>query len=432
MNVEQQITRTVPKHFYSSVSVCAYIFAIFMAVVSPFSSAIDRPKIQLTGFGTIGLSKGGNDELGVRQNYSQHGEYGGWQFKTDSSLGLQVNADFNEKFDAIVQLIARDQVHSTLERSVEWAFLRYRPSSEIDIRVGRMALDLFNISEYRSVGFAYLWARPPTEFYGPIPLSNIDGIDIMFSKRVAGGILQSKLFVGEARDYMYVEGEKFEVSFKPTYGMNLSYQLGAWKARFTVAATKFSEVKNDVGTELVRDIIDSTSVEIWPDAPLAKQHLDLRGAHLRYSSLGLVYDHSGWVVQSELSHISSRAALAPSNNAGYLSVGKRVASGVTLYGNYARVLTELAPVYVRPPVLTANANLNGFYSFVNELINVNRIDQYSYSAGLHWDIRPTLTMKIQWDHVHVEKKSAGLYTTFSDRSNDIELDNFSLTFNFVF
>ncbi|MDU0356206.1 hypothetical protein RS130_22050 [Paraglaciecola aquimarina] len=116
----------------------AMLFAQLLALfaISHTATAKDSSMFQFTGFGTIGLTKGGNDVLGIRQTYSQRGEYGGWQFKTDSMLGLQVSADFNEKFDAVVQVLARDQVSNTLERSIEWAFYATDPHPQLILEWG--------------------------------------------------------------------------------------------------------------------------------------------------------------------------------------------------------------------------------------------------------------------------------------------------------
>lgn len=421
----------MPKYIHHKVLL--FVQIIVLTAISQAGHARDSSMFQFTGFGSIGLTKGGNDELGIRQNYSQHGEYGGdWQFKTDSSLGFQINADFNRSFDAVVQVLARDQVSNSFERSIEWAFLRYRPTSTIDIRVGRMALDMFNISEYRNVGFAYLEIRPPVEFYGPVPLSNIDGVDLMFSNRVVGGILQSKFFFGQAKDKIFFEGDSYNINFKPTYGINLSFQKGSWKTRFTLIKVKFTDVTGDVNTDSLKEVFDGIPSFVWPGVDKARENLDLNGSEIIYTSLGVSYDYSDWIFQGELSDINSTAGMAASNNAGYVTIGKRITRSITVYSKYARVLTSAERNTVEPPTID-HEGLWGLYDYVEILMNSNKVDQYSYSVGLRWNLMPKLTMKMEWDHVHVEKDSPGLYVTKLDlRAKDIEMDNFALTFNFIF
>ncbi|MDU0356205.1 hypothetical protein RS130_22045 [Paraglaciecola aquimarina] len=295
-----------------------------------------------------------------------------------------------------------------------------------------MALDLFNLSEYRNVGFAYLEIRPPVEFYGPVPLSNFDGADVMFSHRVAGGILQSKFFAGQARDITFFEGDYYDINFNPTYGMNFNFQKGAWKTRFTMTKVKFTDVRGNVNTNMLLAEFDTIPAVIWPGVDMARDHLDINGSEIVYTSLGVAYDYSDWILHGELSHINSTATLAASNNAGYFTVGKRITPSVTVYGKYARALTSAERVNVAPPVIE-DENLWGLYGYVDYLMNSNTIDQYSHALGLRWNIMPKLNIKLEWDRVHVGEGSPGLYVSESiNLDTDIVMNNYSMTLNFIF
>ena len=45
------------------------------------------------------------------------------------------------------------------------------------MRVGRVGLPVFMISDYRNVGYANTMLRPPAEMYSQVPINSIDGVD---------------------------------------------------------------------------------------------------------------------------------------------------------------------------------------------------------------------------------------------------------------
>lgn len=58
-------------------------------------------------------------------------------------------------------MVGRDRLDNTFENSVEWAFLKGRLFPKLIVRAGRLGVDVFMLSEYRNIGFAYPWVRPP-------------------------------------------------------------------------------------------------------------------------------------------------------------------------------------------------------------------------------------------------------------------------------
>ena len=76
-----------------------------------------------------------------------------------------------------VLLISEQRLDNTYRPRVEWANLKYQVTPELALRVGRIALPMFLTADYRKVGYAYPWVRPPVEGYGSLPISSSDGVD---------------------------------------------------------------------------------------------------------------------------------------------------------------------------------------------------------------------------------------------------------------
>lgn len=384
--------------------------------------------LRLSGFGTIGLTQGGDEILGYRRDMSREGLFNDqWTFKTDSLLGLQLDAKLTDNLDAAVQLVARDRPDDSLEESLEWAFLRYRINPDLVIRGGRMGVDMFMLSEYRNLGFAYLWARPPMEFYAPIAFDHYDGADITFSTPVGEGMLRAKLFGGVTQNTFTSQAGNVEVDINPGFGASLAWESECWQARLGIASLEFDSSIDSV--KQLGGALQMASGLGWPQAAGIAEDLESEGARLHYYSAGIAYDSHPWLVQSEISFIDSDYNVFLPLLSAYLSVGQRIGP-VTIYGvgalarnTESRVKVPSAPPV--PPLILLQRQTQGFY-------NLTPIDQHSLSLGMRWDIRYDLALKAQWDHTWIDEYGGGLWLQKTPLTDDRTMDTFSINLNFVF
>src|SRR5215212_5394486 len=113
----------------------------------------------------------------------------------DSKQALQLDVKFTQRLSATVQLLSEGvsnnswdgETNSNFVPSLEWANLSYKVTDELSLRAGRIVLPLMMGAEYRKVGFAQHWIRPPVEAYGLVPFASSDGFDVSFRKTVGGG-----------------------------------------------------------------------------------------------------------------------------------------------------------------------------------------------------------------------------------------------------
>jgi hypothetical protein len=382
--------------------------------------------IRLSGFGTIGLTHGGDEGFGFRRDISREGQSSdSWAFEPDSVLGLQLDAQLTRDLDTAVQLVAKDRPINGLQESLEWAFLRYRLDPDLTIRVGRLGVDAFMLSEYRDVGFAYLWTRPPLEFYGPLAYENIDGADLAYSHPWGEGLFRVKLFGGKStEDFGSNFFDDYSVDLT-SYGTSLTWESDHWQVRLALVSGTI-----DNSAPITKPLVDGLNVVpafLWPEAGELADDLDSNGKRVTYYSTGVRYDDYPWVLQAEAAYIDSDLPGLPVTN-GYLSAGKRIGP-VTLYGVAAiaknpkgRRKVPEAPL----PLLTP------LQQGVQLAYDNADIDQSSLSFGLRWDIRHDLALKTQWDHHWIEPYGGGLWDQERPLTEERELDTFSINLNFVF
>ena len=80
----------------------------------------------------------------------------------DSNLGVQATARFNSWISATVQVL---EDSSTATDPIAWAYVKIEPVSNLSIKLGKIEIPLFMISDSRDIGYANTWVRPPNEVY---------------------------------------------------------------------------------------------------------------------------------------------------------------------------------------------------------------------------------------------------------------------------
>jgi len=115
------------------------------------------PDVSISGFGTIGVVTTDSDYFGYRADFSKSGGVfkDDFDFAESTNLGIQFDIIATEEIDIVVQAIYRDQQELNLDTALNLAFVRYAPNANWSFRLGRTAYDLFLLTEYRDIGYAY-------------------------------------------------------------------------------------------------------------------------------------------------------------------------------------------------------------------------------------------------------------------------------------
>ena len=386
-------------------------------------------RFKLSGFGTMGIVTSDDDELGFYRDISQDfGVYrGDFSVKTDSLFGLQLDTKITSKFDATLQLVAKDRPDDSVDEIIEQLFFRYSIKPPFSVRIGRLPIDVYMLTDYRNVGFAYPWARPPVELYGRIPFLSFDGVDFMYSARYGTGTFHVKLFGGTASPKIPL-GDIWKFDMKPFGGVNLTYQTNQWNIRGGIAYTK-ADTGIPPGEQLRREL-DAIPAAVWPEAETLAEELDIKGDSVYYYSLGFSYDSSKWLFQSELAYIKSDMSFQPDEYDAYISAGRRFGD-FTPYLMAAISKPDEGINQVADP-LSADPSLPLLQAAVYEVLNVNRADQKKLSIGAKWDFSANANLKLQWDITRVEGDGARLWELNDFDGNDRTINTFSLNLNFIF
>jgi len=398
-------------------------------LISPFVNATEQyPDWSIKGFGSFGYITTDTNSLGFVRNRTQTQSItksGG--ITTDSRLGVQLDVDFNQSLHATVQWIARDHGGDFLEQNLEWAFLRWHPFHDIDLRVGRLAMDTFLVSDYRNVGFAYPWMRPSHDFYANLSTYHVDGLDISKRFSIDSDYLTLKFFAGYGMNHFPTALGLFEMDM-PMSGISLSYESNNWLTRVVYNFQRFvTEVPNE---ELTSVLNNPNFNNFLPNISSLTPHVSLKDTNLHYVSLGTRYDDATWLIHAEASYLNSQTSLIGETVSGYLSIGRRF-SNLTLYSVYGIAHGFHSNVDIPDPVVADPALLN-LQASLDVAINNNSPKQQSFSLGARWDVHPKIALKTQWSHYWFGNNGAVYWRHLEDGNKPDQVNVWSVGVDFIF
>lgn len=407
------------------------VFIIY--VISMSVHASDR--FRVSGFGNVSLIKSGTETLGFNYDLSKKGIYDQWNLKTGSVFGLQLNTEVNDSIDFVLQGVFQDRVNNDLNKTVTWAFLRYYASPHVSFRAGRIATPIYMLSEYRNVNFAYLWTKPITDFYSTIPITHIDGGDMVFRVPLGSGFFESQFFMGRSEISVETIFKTYEVTLSPLMGSKLTYTLDDWLFSAVAATTKVH--KGEPADTLISYLTSSPAMAfLWPSSTQIATDFSLVDSRISYFSLGTFFETGDWNIQSELSYTNTDWPFFPDLTAGYFSLG-RMYNDTTFYGfaSKAKSIGDFYSLSAPPSSSLAIPDIAMAYNLINSNLQARVIDQETLGLGVRIDIHSNVALKGQIERTWLKDNHIGGWLVSANGLQAAvpdHIDTFSISVSFVF
>lgn len=373
------------------------------------AAALADDGLRLSGFGTLGYTADSRSDIAPARDIVQLPESGfstGPSWRVDTRLGVQMEYSLSPNADLVGQLVVRDQFHRDLDSATELAYLTVRPGTQWDVRAGRINYDAFLMSEYRNVGYAYPWVRPPSEFYGWIPILSVDGLDATYRFESASARWRLKAQLGRSSPFAIPIQSGYDFRADDMRGVSVTGQTDKW--RFKLAYSQWTAANEVPAFAPLHAGLDSLAAAGVPgvsaEAADLRRNLSFQGARVSYTTLGAVYDDGQWLAQAELGTTTASTAVVPHGRMAYVSIGRR-------FGDWTPLLTFSTS---RPdaPRLPAN-DWGGYNATLRDpalfVLNTNRIEQDTVSLGLRWDFHRQAALKLQWDQTQIKPTGYGLW-----------------------
>ena len=330
----------------------------------------------ISGFGTFGVVGTNTDSAQFVRDSQPSGADETLSYKVDSNLGLQATARVNSWLSATVQVLAEQREYSKyMTADVPWAYLKVDPVTNLSVKLGRVKMPLFAISDSRDVNYANTWIRPPNEVYSLANIEELDGGEATYSLPIGSTHLSLTGFAGNSIVYT-----------SPAYKYN-AWDIHGGEARWE---TEWLTVRAGIAT---------AEAELSP------------GLHDKYtfSGIGLIVDHDNVVAQAELVWRKS---------AGYAEYVN--SSGWYVLGGYR--IGEVLPYITCASTTKATPYAVGALSY----------NQDSQAVGVRWDAFKSADLKFQFERVDPRGTTGISFSQIAPGFGNKTVDVMSLALDFVF
>lgn len=405
--------------------------ALLATIASSVVAQDDGFSWHFGGFGTLGAGISDHDNIQYVRDISQpNGLEKKIDARLDSRLGLQGSVNVGERFQAVVQAVSKYQYDSTYAPKLTWAFLGWNPMDSLKVRGGRLGFDVFMNADSRDVGYSYLWARPSVDFYGMLPISHVDGLDVTYQPLVGGeNTFKLKAFYGFTNEKVPSQQGQPPLDLKggKLGGVIGEFQTISWRFRLAYAQFK---LRHDLEGPVVA-LIEGLNQSGDPRLKQTAESLRFQDKKARFYSAGVSYENGPVQSQVMAAKYKTDMVLSPSYWAGFVSFGYRLGQ-VVPYAYWSRLVSDRpeAPLYDLPssPAPQAQELVGG----VRRLTSANYADQYTLGAGLRWDFCPKACFKLQSDRIQT-KNSTGLWRNpLMDTAKNNRVVVVSAAFDFTF
>lgn len=413
----------------------AAALAVLSILLPTFAAAVD---FSIDGFSTIGYATLDTHRAEYAYPTFSEGVTSDGSFDYDSLLGLQGTLTFNEHWSTVAQVLVRKQADGDFEPNLDWAYVRWAPTSTVYLRAGLTRVPTFYFSDSVFVGYATPWVRPPIEVYGLSPVYLLKGIDAVWSTSIGAINLDVQAFYGESDLEIYATSKlqpgvpprgSVDIPMKDWAGVLVTAQYGRFTAR-----VGYSDKRMDSEWVVLQPLVDALTSVGYPELASKVGFNDARTPILNVVAN---YDDGENFALVEMAERDSDSIAIAHVRGTYATLGKRFGSFMpyATYANYDVLSKRTNDTIQIPegsslaPLLRAlDANLDRIAGVVS--------DQETFSVGFRYDV-PAFAMitgavvKVQADRIDPKDGGKGFLSVAEPGFSDVT-HMYSVTFDMIF
>jgi hypothetical protein len=410
---------------FSSMSSRFSIIALAVAAALPtVASAVD---FSYNGFSTAAYSQSDTNLADVGYVSQPDSIDKGGSFETDSKLGVQATAKFNEMFSATVQGVAYADLTGDWKPHLDWAYVRAQATQSLSFRAGYLRAPTFMYSDSVFIGYANTWVRPPLEVYNLSPVYQIRGVDATYRTQLGAFTVSVNPYYGDSE----VETGTSKIDVPHWAGLATTVNYGSFQARVGYSRIELDTSSNQLAA-LTNPLLAMPSSVCGGCAPVARNLL-IGGAKIANLDVGVQFDDGTNFVATEFAKADSDGGeyFIPDRHAGYLTYGRRFGNFMpyaTLAGTRRETALSTNGIPAAGPLAALSVAVNGV------IASQGATDQDSYSLGVRYEL-PSFSVvkgalvKLQFDHIDADGRGN---LNNVQPGFDGKLDMVSASFDFIF
>jgi len=361
--------------------------------------------LRFSGFGTLAASyhDAQDTQFRARADQREGAQAGRLETGIDSVLGVQADVQVDARWSSMAQVVVRKDGKGEWAPRLSWGFVKYSPTPALELRAGRLGVDIYMDGDSPHVGYAYTTVRPYTDLYGQFTFDHFDGVDLRASTLVGEGELSLKLYGGRTRGEDYRGAHLFQREGSSTLGATLQWESSALGVRLA-----WGQVRTpDDGllaplAGALREVAPALSPEVAAQARQRAAEMEGGNSDLKYLGLALNWRQGPWSAQ--LIGVDVRMNRFPGFKG--QGLGAMLAYRAGSWKPFVTTSRGKLTPQARPldlPVDRAELLLvRDGYGRATGLI---ASDQYSWGVGVRYDLMPNAALKLQLDRIEAKRSS---------------------------
>jgi len=381
----------------TALRVCCALWLALSALLAASPARAAKPAaLSLSGFATLGaVSSDRKDVWFTRYGVNFPGDSDP-DFSPDSLLGLQASLALGPSSDVTLQVLTSEDGANRYDPRLTLGFFRQTLGPGLALRIGRLRVPFFMLSDSLYINYANPWVRPPVEVYGLNPFNDLDGIDLLYHARLGQTDLELHPYYGSGG----IPFPNGKARLRATWGLNMVLSHGNVALHLGHGDGRFSLQRGDA-----QFLAFAANLQAAGLGAVVEDLSGTRGT-TAFDSIGVQWDDGTWQLVGEYARRRANRYVV-SAHGWYVSAGRRFGS-LTPYLMLARQDLE-RPMARLPP--TAPAPLATVWqAFLRSRNNAQR----SVTAGLRWDVTRAAAVKAELSHARPDRDAWGSYFPRND------------------
>jgi hypothetical protein len=388
-----------------------FVAALALPLAVSSAYAQDSSPVRISGFGTAALTWSDTDKAEFARPNQASGVKKDPRTGVDSNLGLQADYSVNSWLSVTGQGLVRKDGEDNYGAELTWAFAKAKISDQLSVRVGRLVLPTFMISEYRNVGYANTFLRPPQEVYSQVPLNSVDGADLTWQQAYGDTTVTAQLALGRSKTDLS-SGIQAELTRLRALTLTAEHgpftvRVGRTETKLTVDAPQFNTLVNALNTAG-----NAYKISQLNDMARLVDNHKKKGS---FTSAGLGMDWNNIVAQTEYAKRKIDTA-SGSTDSWYVLGGYRFGKFLPYY-SHAKLSVSSDFANTVPTACAAgspaacNPTVRALRNSLESLrTGTNNGAQSTDSIGLRWDFASSADLKFQVDRIKPDSKGLFVHT----------------------
>jgi hypothetical protein len=331
--------------------------------------AVSLAEVEVSGYLTFATTYASTDNTGDISYYNALANTDHWNFDSRSNhVGVQIYSALTDKVSVTLALTAQGG-QSGYEVTPEWAYGTYQFNQDWGLRMGRFKGPFYMVSDYRDVGYAYPWVRPPEEVYSTNPIKSLNGLDLVFQKTVSDVSYLLEIYGGSGNNETLVN-----TNLAPGFCPPATCPYAPTDVPFGFETYNSAGINASVGTESITFRAGYYNTKVNAGSLIV-------GEGGTFAGVGLIVDWRNIVFYSEYiardtDNTPNMSIAFPDQNAWYATLGYRFSSFLP---------------YVTVAEIDEGADQSMF-----------ALRQSSTALGLRWDIDDAADIKFEVKQIDPE------------------------------